>query len=145
MLMSGGADSLAWRPFGMPARDRYHDCVRNALIKDGWVITHDPLRLPWGKKDLYVDLGASSSLAAEKGERRIAVEIKSFLGKSEIDDLEKALGQFALYRSVLARREPDRTLFLAVPDDVLATYSTSRRTIDRERLIAPNLRIRPRS
>jgi hypothetical protein len=103
----------------MSAKDRYHDCVRNALIKDGWVITHDPLRLPWGKKDLYVDLGAEQLLAAEKGERRIAVEIKSFLGKSELDDLEKALGQFALYRSVLARREPDRTLFLAVPDHVL--------------------------
>ena len=86
----------------MSARDRFHDCVRNALVKDGWVITHDPLRLPWGKKDLYVDLGAEQLLAAEKGERRIAVEIKSFLGKSEIDDLEKALGQFVLYRAVLA-------------------------------------------
>src|SRR3954470_15848741 len=101
--------------FRMPARDRYHDCVRNALIKDGWVITHDPLRLPWGKKDLYVDLGAEQILAAEKGELRIAVVIKSFLGKSKLDDLERALGQFALYRSVLARREPNRTLFLAVP------------------------------
>jgi hypothetical protein len=103
----------------MPARDRYHDCVRNALIKDGWVITHDPLRLPWGKKDLYVDLGAQQLLAAEKGERRIAVEIKSSLGKSEVDDLEKALGQFILYRALLAMNEPGRTLFLAVPDHVL--------------------------
>jgi hypothetical protein len=72
----------------MSARDRFHDCVRNALIKDGWVITHDPLRLPWGKKDLYVDLGAEQLLAAEKGQRQIAVEIQSFLGKSEVDDLE---------------------------------------------------------
>jgi hypothetical protein len=75
--------------------------------------------LPWGKEDLYVDLGAERILAAEKGEQRIAVETKSFLGRSEIADLEKALGQFALYRSVLARREPNRTLVLAVPDDVL--------------------------
>jgi XisH protein len=89
------------------------------LIKDGWVITHDPLRLPWGKKDLYLDLGAEQLLAAEKGERRIAVEIKSFLGKSEVDDLEKALGQFILYRAILAVKEPSRILFLAVPDHVL--------------------------
>ncbi len=81
----------------MSARDRYHDCVKNALVKDGWVITHDPPRLPWGQKDLYVDLGAEQLLAAEKGARRIAVEFKSFLGRSEIDDLEKALGQFLLY------------------------------------------------
>jgi hypothetical protein len=69
---------------------------------------------------MYVDLGAEQLLAAEKGERRIAVEIKSFLGDSEVDDLEKATGQFVLYRAILARREPDRTLFLAVPDLVLS-------------------------
>ncbi len=103
----------------MSAKDRYHDCVKNALIKDGWVITHDPLRLPWGKKDMYVDLGAELLLAAEKDQRHIAVEIKSFIGKSELEDLERALGQFALYRSVLARREPHRILYLAVPDDIL--------------------------
>jgi hypothetical protein len=103
----------------MPARDRFHDCVRNALVKDGWVITHDPLRLPWGKKDLYVDLGAEQLLAAEKGQRRIAVEVKSFLGNSEVIDLEQALGQFVLYRAILAVNEPSRTLFLAVRQDVL--------------------------
>lgn len=27
------------------AKDLYHNAVRNALIKDGWTITHDPLRL----------------------------------------------------------------------------------------------------
>ncbi len=42
----------------MPARDRYHYSLKNALIKDGWKITHDPLRLKWGVKDMYVDLGA---------------------------------------------------------------------------------------
>jgi len=28
----------------MPALDLYHDTVKNALIKDGWTITDDPLR-----------------------------------------------------------------------------------------------------
>ena len=77
----------------MSAKDRYHDCVKNALVKDGWVITHDPLRLSWGGKDRYVDLGATQLLAAGSGRAcRIAVEIKSFLGDSEIDDLEKRTG-----------------------------------------------------
>jgi hypothetical protein len=49
----------------MPARDRYHDRVKNALIEDGWTITADPLHVKWGKKDLYVDLGAEQRLAAE--------------------------------------------------------------------------------
>lgn len=35
----------------MPAKDIYHDCVRNALIKNGWTITHDPLNLKIGAKD----------------------------------------------------------------------------------------------
>lgn len=38
----------------MPARDRYHDQVRNALVRDGWTITHDPLRLRWGAKDMLL-------------------------------------------------------------------------------------------
>jgi hypothetical protein len=29
----------------MPARDLYHTSIKKALIKDGWTITHDPLRL----------------------------------------------------------------------------------------------------
>ena len=48
----------------MPARDIYHDAVKNALLKDGWTITDDPLHLKWGQKDMYVDLGAQQLLAA---------------------------------------------------------------------------------
>jgi hypothetical protein len=29
----------------MPAKDIYHDTVKNGLVKDGWTITHDPLRI----------------------------------------------------------------------------------------------------
>lgn len=102
----------------MPAKDFYHDCVKNALIKDGWTITHDPLSLKWGKKDMYVDLGAEQLLAAEKSARKIAVEIKSFTGLSEMNDLEKAIGQYIVYHDVLAEVEPDRELYLAVSQDI---------------------------
>ena len=76
----------------MPARDLYHNVVRNALVKDCWTITHDPLRLRWGLKDLYIDLGAEQLLAAEKPGRKIVVESKSFVGPSIGADLEQALG-----------------------------------------------------
>ena len=76
----------------MPAKDIYHETVKNPLIKDGWTITHDPLVLRWGTNDVYVDLGAEQLLAAEKRGQKIAVEIKSFVGRSDVDDLEKALG-----------------------------------------------------
>lgn len=101
----------------MPARDIYHDNVKNALINDGWTITHDPLRLSWGGKDMYVDLGAEQVMAAEKAGREIAVEVKSFIGLSEMNEIENALGQYLVYRSVMARTEPDRTLYLAIHNE----------------------------
>lgn len=102
----------------MPAKDIYHDTVRRALEKDGWTITDDPLRLVYGSKDAYIDLGAEKIFAAEKDSRKIAVEIKSFIGKSPVADLEKAIGQFVLYTQVLAETEPERVLYLAVDETV---------------------------
>ena len=101
----------------MPARDRYHDQVKSALLKEGWTITHDPLRLHWGLKDMYMDLGAEQLLAAEKDTRKIAVEVKSFVGLSEMDDLEKAIGQYVVYHDVLLQVEPERDLYLAVNEE----------------------------
>ncbi len=85
----------------MPAKDIYHDVVKNALIKDGWAVTNDPFRLKWGARELFVDLGLSKLIAAQKAEQKIAVEIKSFTNPSSIADLEQALGQYLLYRAVL--------------------------------------------
>jgi hypothetical protein len=61
-------------------------------------------------------LGAERLLGAEKGTQKIAVEIKSFTGRSEINDLWDALGQFVAYRELLAETEPERVIFVAVPD-----------------------------
>jgi hypothetical protein len=68
-----------------------------------------------------VDLGAERIIAAEKGSQLIAVEVKSFLGASDMQELEHALGQFVLYRTILEQREPDRALYLAVPNLILQT------------------------
>ncbi len=108
----------------MPARDFYHDVVKAALIADGWTITNDPLKLSVGTKNLFVDLGAEQLLAADKQGRKIAVEVKSFFGTSEIDDLEKAVGQFTIYRHVLAQNEPDRRLYLAIRLEVFQDLFT---------------------
>lgn len=103
----------------MPAKDLYHDAVKNALIKDGWTITHDPYWMKVGTKDMFVDLGAERLLAAEKAEQKIAVEIKSFVSNSEMDDLKNAIGTFVLYQTALAEKDPQRKLFLAVPQTVI--------------------------
>lgn len=105
----------------MPAKDIYHDAVRNALMKDGWIITHDPYTISFGVKDVYVDLGAEQPIAAEKDGLKIAVEIKSFRSASDIRDFENALGQYVFYRSLLVRLEPERKLYLAIPGTVYNT------------------------
>ena len=102
----------------MPAKDRYHDQVKNALIKDGWTITQDPLTIRVGRKNLFIDLGAERIIAAERGTEKIAVEVKSFARPSTMKDLEEALGQCVLYSRLLARREPQREVYLAVTDEV---------------------------
>ena len=105
----------------MPALDHFHNVVRNALVKDGWTITHDPFRLTAGQRNMFVDLGAERMLAAAKGTKKIAVEVKTFMGRSDIADLEQAIGQYVLYHLLLQRSEPGRTLYIAVPIDVLNT------------------------
>jgi hypothetical protein len=109
----------------MSARNTDHDLVREALIADGWAITDDPLRMQFGGRALYVDLGAEQpALTAEKEGRRIAVEIQSFAGRSEVRNLQEAAGQYGMYKVVLRLVEPDRALYMAVErevyDDILS-------------------------
>ena len=100
----------------MSARDRYHDAVKSALLKENWIITADPLRLKFSDQDeVRIDLGAERLLAAERGHEKIAIEIKSFLSESALFDYHAALGQFLNYRLVLGSLDPDRVLYLAVP------------------------------
>lgn len=99
----------------MPARDRYHFACREALEKDGWVITNDPFFLRLGKTKYPIDLAAEKMLAAEKEGQRIAVEIKSFLGDSLPHEFHEALGQYLEYRLGLELVEPERVIFLALP------------------------------
>jgi hypothetical protein len=121
----------------MPARDADHQHVRRALERDGWQITHDPFHLRFGGRSYLIDLGAERLLAAQRGAAMIAVEIKSFRGLSPIADLEQALGQYVLYRNILAERDPGRALFLATDTtafDTLFAEQTGQLLLRNERL-----------
>lgn len=109
----------------MASRDKIHDLVTSALTKDGWKITHDPFTIRVGKLDLQVDLGAERLLAAEKGEEKIAVEIKSFIGKSLITEFHLAVGQFLNYRVAMKEQSPERILFLGILFDVWEEFFQS--------------------
>ncbi len=101
----------------MPRLDKYHEAVKNALIKDGWTITDDPFTIDFEDATLFADLAAERTIAAQKDSEQIAVEIKMFGSKSAYDDLEKAFGQYQVYRAFLRQIEPNREIFLAVSTD----------------------------
>lgn len=97
------------------AKDLYHNNVREALQKDGWAITHDPYTVKIEEVGYEIDFGAEPLIAAEKDEQRIAVEVKSFVGPSTVNEFHRAIGQFNDYSVALDIQEPQRVLFLAIP------------------------------
>jgi len=101
----------------MPAKDKIHDALITALQKDGWTITDDPYFVKVGQRKGFVDLAADKIIAATKENKKIAVEGKGFSGASELTEFEKALGQYSIYLLAIEQKEPDRTLYLAMPDD----------------------------
>ena len=98
----------------MPAKDIYHDAVKNALIKDDWKITADPYFIIYKKLKLIADLSAERALSAQKGNDKIVIEIKSFINPSFIYDLERAVGQYIIYRNFLKKTAPDHQIYLAL-------------------------------
>jgi hypothetical protein len=123
----------------MPAKDRFHQAVRHALEKEGWIVTHDPLHIELPDIEVYIDLGADRLLAAERESQKIAIEIKTFLGTSTLFEFHLAVGQFINYRFLLNKVEPDRTLYLAVPVETYETFF--RRETVREMTQAYGLKI----
>ena len=106
----------------MPAKDIYHNEVKNALIKDGWTITADPYFIKYEDAELYADLAAQKLIAAERQGQKIVVEIKSFVGKSLMYDFHNALGQYIVYRKLIQLTEPEYKLYLAVDDVVYENF-----------------------
>jgi hypothetical protein len=103
-----------------------HQAARHALEHDGWTITHDPYRVEVGGVNMLIDLGAERLIAAEKADQKIAVEVKSFAGSSNLSEFHTALGQFLNYRLALAEYDPERRLYPTIPRDVYRSFFFTR-------------------
>jgi hypothetical protein len=74
----------------LPAKDRYHDTVKRALIKAGWTINSEQVRLKIGSRNLWIDIQASKS----EHPFVILVEVKGFENSpSSVEELSNAIGQ----------------------------------------------------
>ncbi len=96
----------------MPAKDRYHDAVKRAFIKEGWIILDDQYFIGTETRQLWVDL----HIQDKTGERRLLVEVKSFLaGESVVENLANAIGKYQIYEAAIALRKLQLPLYLAIP------------------------------
>ena len=96
------------------ARDKIHDAVKQSLINDGWTILEDPFRIKFEGKIVAADIRAERLLHLTRDNERIVVEIKSFIGRSFIKDLQAALGQYQMYAFFLEATEQTDEIYLAV-------------------------------
>ena len=115
----------------MSAKDIYHEPFVHALQKDGWTITHDPLTIPFDGTEFFVDIGAERLIGAMRDGELIAVEIKSFLKPSPVQDLKEAIGQYILYGDIMAESpdNADRTLYLAVREETYRVVFSKAQTL----------------
>lgn len=107
----------------MPVKDIYHEAVKNALIKDGWTITADPYPLEYEDVELYPDLAVEKVISEEQKQRKIIIEIKSFISSSLMKDFELALGQYILYRNLIQLSQDEyQEIYLAIKDEIYDTF-----------------------
>jgi len=123
------------------AKDKIHEIVVNALKKEDWKITKDPLFIEYDidESAFEIDLGAEKLIAAQKGNKRIAVEIKTFAGSMSYQ-FHNTLGQFLDYEAALANspNDNDRQLYIALPEE--AHNKLNNITFFRNRIIQFGLR-----
>jgi len=103
----------------MPRFDKYHETVKTALSKDGWKIVYDLFLLKYKGLRLFIDLAAEKIVAR----RKIAIEIKVFESNSFVNDFEKAIGQYSLYKFVLKKTGFEHKLYLAVTEEAFEKFA----------------------
>ena len=101
----------------MSAKDKIHTPVKNALIKAGYTVTHNPYTLWYGSERVYIDMAAEWTSPPE---HIIIIEVKSFVKASIIRDFEDVLGQYIFYFGILKLTQPKYKLYIAISDK---TYS----------------------
>ncbi len=96
--------------------DKLKEAVKTALLLTGVEIIADPYRFRSGGFKYQIDLAVKmTGLTA-------AVEIKSFLSLSFLEDFYTAIGQYLTYRYALQLAQTHADLYLAVPSHVHAKH-----------------------
>lgn len=97
----------------MPAKDRYDDAVKRALIKANWTVADEQITFQIEDRIMWIDIEAVNVSTALV----ILIEVKELENvASSIEALANALGKFLLYLLALEETRTDVPLFLAVSE-----------------------------
>lgn len=129
----------------MSRLDYCHPQIVHALEKDGWVVNPIPLEIETLERTIRVDIEASRQLNGTR-QRVLMAEVKCFPDRKKTTrELYEAVGQYIIYRAVLAEIGLDVPLYLALPLEVYAIIfdSTARRAIrdNKIKLLIVNLEL----
>jgi XisH protein len=104
----------------MPRLDQCHEQVVRALEKEGWTVAKKQFKLYAEGRQIFIDIRASRG-ANGAHQQVLLVEVKCFADRDNTtQELYTALGQYIIYRTVLAELNSQTPLYLAVPENVLA-------------------------
>jgi hypothetical protein len=107
----------------MPAKDRHHDAVKRALIKDGWSITREQVLFIVADRHVWIDIEASKG----SQQRTILIEVKGFEGSSQVNELMDAVGKYVVYRAVIDEAGGQTMpLYLAITDTIYQSILSER-------------------
>lgn len=102
----------------MPALDQCHDQVIRAFQKDGWQVERAPFRVSTPSRTVFVDVRFTHRSNGIT-QQIVLIEIKCFPDDSSItQELYGAIGQYLIYRAMLAERQMPDPIFLSIPEDI---------------------------
>ena len=98
----------------MPQLDRHHFAVSHALEKEGWTIVRHNMGLLLDNTYVYIDIEARRSEVTAPLPASIGVEVKVIAPRRVTEQVERAIGQYIIYRSLLEDAYPNHACYLAV-------------------------------
>jgi len=100
----------SWRIL-LPVKDHDHHTVIRALVKDGWTITGEQVKLIVEDRYLFIDIEATQSSSRSV----VLIEVKQLAeATSLVEVLANAVGKYLLYRWALDESGASTPLYLAV-------------------------------
>jgi hypothetical protein len=103
----------------MPVRDACEPAVIRALAKEGWVVVAYDFGIVY---DPNTDRYVYADLQLQQLDQAIIVaEVKCFT-QNYLDELYRAVGQYAFYRNAMVYNEINLPIYLTVPQDVYEAF-----------------------